>query len=85
MARQHRFRSIRPLYRNVVPSEQQGIDPFRVLSILKLTRGPVEKADLVVMLDTSLADVETAVMTLAGKGIIRVDPGDKPEKDIVAL
>ena len=61
------------------------LEQFRVVSILKLSQGPLEKEDLMQMLETSIEEVERAVTLLAGRGIIRVDPGEKPERDLVTL
>jgi hypothetical protein len=85
MARTMRFRSIRPLYKQSVAATDATIDPFRVVSILKLSEAPMEKADLMVMLGTSLEEVEKAVALLACKGIVRVDGGERPEKDMITL
>ena len=74
-----------PLYQKSTHVASESIDPFRVLSILKLSKGPMEKADLMQMLETSIEEIERAVTILAGRGIITVDPGEKPEKDMVSL
>ena len=74
-----------PLYRKSTHVPAEEADPFRVVSILKLSQGPMEKADLMQMLGTSIEVVERAVTVLAGRGIITVEPGEKPEKDLVSL
>ena len=85
MVEKTKFRSIRPLYKHSVLSADREIDPFRVVSILKLSDAPMEKADLVVMLDATIDEVEKAVRVLAGKGIVKVEGGERPEKDVVSL
>jgi len=74
-----------PLYQKSTHVAVESVDPFRVVSILKLSRGPMEKADLMQLLETSIEEVERAITILALRGIIRVDPGEKPEKDVVSL
>jgi len=85
MAEKKQFRSIKPLYQKSEPVYANEVDPFRLLSILKLSRGPIEKADLIQMLDSTLEEVDKAVTTLAGKGIIKIEPAERPEKDVVSL
>jgi hypothetical protein len=85
MVEKHRFRSVMPLYQKSTHVAVESVDPFRVVSILKLSRGPMEKADLMQLLETSIEEVERAITILALRGIIRVDPGEKPEKDVVSL
>ena len=85
MVEKTRFRSVMPLYQKSTHVPAEEADPFRVVSILKLSQGPMEKADLMQMLETSIEEVERAVTMLAGRGIIRVEPGERPEKDMVSL
>jgi len=85
MVEKHRFRSVMPLYQKSTHVAVESVDPFRVVSILKLSQGPIEKGDLMQMLETSIEEVERAITILALRGIIRVDPGERPEKDTVSL
>jgi hypothetical protein len=85
MAERNRFRSVMPLYERTSHVRAEAVDPLRVVSILKLTQGAIEKEDLVQMLSTSIEEVERAVTALAGRGIIKVEPGERPEKDMVSL
>jgi hypothetical protein len=85
MVEKRRFRSVMPLYQKSTHVGAEPVDPFRIVSILKLSQGPMEKADLMQMLEASIEEIERAVTILAGRGIIKVEPSERPEKDMVSL
>lgn len=84
MSAEEKFRSIKA-FRDYEQKAAPQVDPLRLLAVVKASGGHLRREEIAEKMGVDVHDLEDTLLSLFKQGLVKVEPGPRPEDDVVSL